>query len=201
MANNLSSFGVTNTPTAVPSTSQVVIPQITVQQPSPAYQPFGIQSNVQPGQPVNYEQVGPQLNKVHGSDGAKQFPTVPNAVYALFDDEDDILFFKATDKNNYPIMLKRFRYVEEEEVVPSPPEYVTKQQYDELLQKFQKIEEEAEKEKITAIPFEYATKADYDALVEELAKLKEEIANGKHIQYAPNHANSGAAIGRTADRK
>lgn len=140
MNNTIPSFGTTPFPTAVPNTSQVVIPQITVQQPTMPFQGF----NQQPmaPQPMNYEQIGPQLNKVKGMDGAKQFPTVPNAVYALFDDSDTVMFLKVTDKNNYPVLLQRFRYTEEEEVVEPSPEYVTKQEYDSLLKEFNDLKEE-----------------------------------------------------------
>lgn len=131
MGNQLPTFGSAPYPMAVPNNSQVVIPQITLQQPAQTFQ------QIQP-----YTPVGPQLSKVHGMDGAKQFPTVANAVYALFDDSEDVLYIKATDKNNYPVMLKRFRYSEEEEVAPTPPEYVTKQDYDALYAEVQKMKEE-----------------------------------------------------------
>ena len=135
MGNSIPTFGNTSIPLAVPNTSQVVIPQITLQQPN-----YGQDARIVPA--GVYETVGPQLAKVHGMDGAKQFPTVPNAVYALFDDEETIMFFKATDKNNYPILLKRFRYTEEEEAVPEVPEYVTKQEYSALLDEIKSLREE-----------------------------------------------------------
>lgn len=184
MGNGLPSFGVTNVPTAVPATSQVVIPQITVQQPTPGYTGFGLQSTGIQNQPATYEQIGPQLNKVKGTDGAKQFPTVPNAVYALFDEDDEIVFFKATDKNNYPILLKRCRYYEEEEVPPTVPEYVTKQEYDALYQETKELKD-------------------------EIKELKEVIASGKHLQHVTNNVNGyantspngNAANAKQSDRK
>lgn len=127
-------FGTTPYPTAVPSSQQVVIPQITFPQPY-AY-----------GSPSPNPQIeipGPQLNKVHGMDGAKKFITVANGMYALFDDDDDVFYVKVTDKNNYPITLKRYRFIEEEEPnVSESTETVTKEQYNSLFNEVQKLKEE-----------------------------------------------------------
>lgn len=125
--NTLPSFGSTAQPTVVPSTSQVVIPQITI--PQTLQYP-----TMQQPQPAQLQ--GPQLNKVHGMDGAKQFLTVANAMYALFDDDDDVFYVKVTDKNNYPVTLKRYRFVEEAEPTPAEePKYVT-------VEEFNKFKEE-----------------------------------------------------------
>ena len=122
--NTLPTFGMTSQPTVVPGTSQVVIPQITI--PQTLQYP-----SVQQNQTVQLQ--GPQLNKVHGMDGAKQFITVANAMYALFDDDDDVFYVKVTDKNNYPVTLKRYRFVEEPEPVPQPePKYVTVEEFNQF---------------------------------------------------------------------
>lgn len=123
----LPTIGSTMQPTVVPSTSQVVIPQITFPQTAP-YMPVQ-----QTNQQVALQ--GPQLNKVHGMDGAKQFLTVANAMYALFDDDDDVFYVKVTDKNNYPVTLKRYRFYEEEVPVEEAPQYVT-------MAEFNKFKEE-----------------------------------------------------------
>ena len=115
---------------AVPSNNQIVFPQITFQQP------FG---SFQNSQPVQQNTVGPQLYHCKGMDGAKCFPTVPNSEIAIFDEDDDVMYIKETDKNNYPVSLRRFRFVEEEEVIP---EYVTKKEYDSLMEEFKKLKEE-----------------------------------------------------------
>lgn len=44
---------------------------------------------------------GPQLNKVNGINGAKAYPTVANAMYALFDENEDILYVKITDAGRF----------------------------------------------------------------------------------------------------
>lgn len=126
-------YGITQIPTAVPNSQQVVIPQITFPQP--------FQYNL-PQQTTVPEIQGPQLNKVHGMDGAKQFVTVPNAMYALFDDDDDVFYVKVTDKNNYPTILKRYRFVEEEEPLPVPVEAVTKDEYTILAKEVESLKEE-----------------------------------------------------------
>lgn len=136
MGNQIPMYGMPSYQMPIPNPGQVVIPQITVQPSLTPYQP-----TIQP-QLQQVESVGPQLMRVKGMDGAKQFPTVPNAFYALFDEDENVLFFKVTDKNNYPVLLKRFRYVEEEEPIPQQPEYVTKHEYDSLLDEFRKLKEE-----------------------------------------------------------
>ena len=117
-------YGVTGQPTFVPSSQQVVIPQITIPQP--------FQTNQQFQQPVIQ---GPQLYRVKGMDGAKRFQTVANACYALFDEDEDVMYIKETDGNNYP-SIRRFVFSEEDEPAPAPPpEYVT-------VEDFNKFKEE-----------------------------------------------------------
>lgn len=114
---SLPTFGTSTYPAVVPGSQQVVIPQIT----------FPTQSSITQGH---------QLMKVKGLDGAKRFTTQPNSMYALFDEDDDILYVKVTDGNNYPVSLKRYRFVEEAE--PEPPkekEYVTMDRFEEFENK------------------------------------------------------------------
>ena len=49
------------------------------------------------------------LNAVNGDDGAKQFSMRPNSRVALFDVNDDILYIKQTDSNNYPT-IRKYRF-------------------------------------------------------------------------------------------
>lgn len=105
--------------------------------------PFGVQQPVVPQltwplpsttqigqQPIP----GPQLTRVNGLDSAKAFPTVANAMYALFDENDDILYIKQTDASNYPT-IKRYRFVLEEEKPVTLQQYVT-------VEEFNKFKEE-----------------------------------------------------------
>lgn len=152
--NSLPTFGSTVQPTAVPSNSQVVIPQITIPQYSAPVSQIPVQ--------------GPQLHKVTGMDGAKRFVTQPNAMYALFDEDDDVMYIKVTDKNNYPVSLTRYRFYEEAEPKPEPPpEYVTKEEYD-------------------------ALKKTQDELLESFNSLKEELNNAKQSVRSQTSAKSTA---------
>ena len=117
-------------PQVVPNNQQVVIPQITF-----------------PSMPTIPSIQGPQLTRVKGMDGAKRFPTTANAMYALFDEDDDVMYIKVTDQNNYPVSLKRYRFVEEEETVPASPEYVTKDDYNVLCDEVKKLKEELQNAK------------------------------------------------------
>ena len=108
--------------------------------------PYGTAASFQPMQtpiipalnfPTNFNpqpQLGPQLTRVNGLDSAKAFPTVANAMYALFDENDDILYIKQTDASNYPT-VKRYRFVLEEEKPVAPVQYVT-------IEEFNKFKEE-----------------------------------------------------------
>ena len=131
MSSSLPNFGTTNIPTAVPSNNTVVIPPITI--PS--------NFTLSPNNAVSLP--GPQLNKVSSMDGAKQFQTVPNAMYALFEEDDDVFYLKITDKNNYPEVLKRFRFFEEPEPEPMPPpEPATKEDINALLKEVESLKDE-----------------------------------------------------------
>lgn len=102
--------------------------------------PFGLQQPVVPQ--INWQTPqsqsvaipGPQLTRVNGLNSAKAFPTVANAMYALFDENDDILYIKQTDASNYPT-IKRYRFMLEEEKPVETPQYVT-------VEEFNKFKEE-----------------------------------------------------------
>ena len=89
----------------------------------------------QPYRGVTSSQVsGPQLDKVNGIDSARAFPMKPNSTIALFDANEDIMYIKSTDANNFAT-IRRFRFIEEPEVVPKNTEYVT-------IDEFNKFKEE-----------------------------------------------------------
>ena len=117
--------GITPFSSLIPNSQQVINPQITIPQQ---------QNNA----------MGPQVIRIKGgSDAAKQFPTVANASYALFEEDDDVFWYKQTDKNNYPVVLERYRFVQEDEPQPVPPEeMVTKTEYNVLLEEVKKLREE-----------------------------------------------------------
>lgn len=77
-----------------------------------------------------------QLVRVSGMDGARAYQMAPNEVVALFDEGDDILYVKSTDGAGFPT-IRRFRFCEEAEAVPSAPapvstDYVTREEFEEL---------------------------------------------------------------------
>lgn len=114
--------------------------------------PFGVQQPIVPQ--INWQMPqsqsvaipGPQLTRVNGLDSAKAFPTVANAMYALFDENDDILYIKQTDASNYPT-IKRYRFVLEEEKPVAVPRYVTVEEFnkfkEELLNAKQSVRAES----------------------------------------------------------
>lgn len=59
-------------------------------------------------------QQGQDLIRVNGMDSVKAYPTQPNSRYALFDENDDIMYIKRTDASNFPT-ITRYRFVEEAE--------------------------------------------------------------------------------------
>lgn len=96
---------------------------------------------------ITAQGVGEDLYRVQGMDGAKRFPTRPNSRYALFDADDDVLYIKVTDQNNYPVSLLRFRFTAEEEPVSEVPQYVTMAEFskfkEELLDGIQHLRAES----------------------------------------------------------
>ena len=77
----------------------------------------------------------PQLIRVNGIDSAKAYQTQPNSTVALFDSNEDVMYIKSTDASNFPT-IRRFRFIEEPEVVSKPVEqYVT-------ISEFEKFKEE-----------------------------------------------------------
>ena len=84
---------------------------------------------------INPVGVTTDLVGVDGDNGAKQFSMRPNSRVALFDINDDIMFIKSTDSNNYPT-IKKYRFTEVvEEHQNDTQRYVT-------IDEFNKLKEE-----------------------------------------------------------
>lgn len=77
---------------------------------------------------------GNQLIKVKDLDSAKAYPTSPNSSFALFEENDDVMYIKTTDANNFPT-IRKFRFTEEPLEVPNSTQYVT-------IDEFNKFKEE-----------------------------------------------------------
>lgn len=84
--------------------------------------------------PFQPSTVGNQLIKVKDLDSAKAYPTSPNSSVALFEENDDVMYIKTTDANNFPT-IRKFRFTEEPIEVPNSSQYVT-------IDEFNKFKEE-----------------------------------------------------------
>ena len=74
-----------------------------------------------------------QLIRVNGIASARAYPTLPNSMIALFDENDDIMYIKTTDASNYPT-VRKFRFVEEIEKPVDTSKFVTADEFNELKQ-------------------------------------------------------------------
>ena len=89
----------------------------------------------QPVQPLTTQ--GQDLIRVNGMDSVKAFPTRPNSRYALFDENDDVMYIKRTDASNFPT-ITRYRFIEEDE---APKETFDSTKYL-TVEEFNKFKEE-----------------------------------------------------------
>ena len=82
----------------------------------------------------NYTPQFQDLIKIQGGvEAARVYPTKPNSRVAMFDADDDIMYIKTTDANNFAT-VKKFRFYEE--VDPEPEDkFVT-------IDEFNKFKEE-----------------------------------------------------------
>ena len=91
-----------------------------------------------------------QLLWVQGESGAKAYPVAPGNSIALFDSESDRFFIKTTDASGMPLPLRIFNYTEQksnghtnnaiQEETLNPSEYVTRTEFEELLDKIDKLD-------------------------------------------------------------
>ena len=72
------------------------------------------------------------LIQVTGMEGAKAYPLAPNSVAALFDADRDVMYIKRTDAGGYPT-IAAYEFKPLQETAPSAqPEYVTREEFNEL---------------------------------------------------------------------
>lgn len=82
--------------------------------------------------PIPQQQTAPGLIQVTGIEGAKAYPLAPNSEAALFDAGRDVFYVKRTDAGGYPT-IQAYQFSPVQEAAPSAqPEYVTRQEFDEL---------------------------------------------------------------------
>lgn len=75
---------------------------------------------------------GQKLNEASGITEARAFPIGMNSNAAIFDKNDNIFYIKATDAYGNMISFHKYRYTEEEEVLPLDSRYVTTEQFDQF---------------------------------------------------------------------
>ena len=85
-----------------------------------------------PMTPIPQQQTAPGLIQVTGMEGAKAYPLAPNSVAALFDADRDVMYIKRTDAGGYPT-IQAYQFSPVQEAAPSAqPEYVTREEFNEL---------------------------------------------------------------------
>ena len=99
----------------------VVIPQITI--PTP---------------PVGFQQYRQLTAK--GKEVAKNMQVPPSTKAAIFDEDEDVFYFKETDQYGNVIAFDTYRYAKVEE--PAPPQYVTVDSFNSLVEEFKKLRED-----------------------------------------------------------
>lgn len=93
-------------------------------------QPFGLQTQTE------------QIKRVHGEEGAKAYPLAPNSSVLLQDETDNIVWAKVTDSAGYAT-VKGFFLTPIVNTTPTKEnEYASKEEFDELKAKFDKLMEE-----------------------------------------------------------
>ena len=85
-----------------------------------------------PMAPIPQQQTAPGLIQVTGLEGAKAYPLAPNSEAALFDAGRDVFYVKRTDAGGYPT-IQAYQFAPVQETAPSAqPEYVTREEFNEL---------------------------------------------------------------------
>lgn len=81
---------------------------------------------------IPQQQTAPGLIQVTGLEGAKAYPLAPNSEAALFDAGRDVFYVKRTDAGGYPT-IAAYQFSPLQEAAPTEqPEYVTRQEFEEL---------------------------------------------------------------------
>lgn len=126
MSNLFNGAVLNNTPSPIIPGNQIVIPPITI--------PPGFTAQPMMAQTVN------QMS-AKGKDAAKKIPLGPNSRVAIFDESNELFYFRETDSNGADISFKTCRYEEVED--PPEPQYLTVQEFHSSLDSFaKKLKEE-----------------------------------------------------------
>ena len=91
-----------------------------------------------PTMPYQFNTTSQQsLLRVNGIESAKAYPTQPNSMVALFDENEDVFYIKSTDASNFPT-IKKYRFTEE---VEKKPEEIANEKFV-TIEEFSKFKEE-----------------------------------------------------------
>lgn len=107
------------------------------QQPMAGYQAAGYQQPawVQPNQQPYDARV-----RVKGRNGAEAYGMPPNSHAVLLDENEDILYYKATDSAGYPSIMEFDLVPRNRETSPQPTaEYVTREDFNALAAKVEEL--------------------------------------------------------------
>ena len=110
-----------------------------------------------PGMSVNFPMFQPQtptneLIGLHGLDSAKLYPMRPNSTVPTFDLDSDHAFILSSDSNGVSsVKILKFSVITEEEyrkaVEEDKPIQIAKSEYEALIERVKKLEEESENAK------------------------------------------------------
>ena len=77
---------------------------------------------------------------VAGIEGAKQYQLPPGSRVPLFDQEQDLFYLVTTDDAGYP-SITTYRYEQVQQQEPAAQSYATKEDFNAITEKLNKIEE------------------------------------------------------------
>lgn len=111
------------------------------------YQPSYTPQYQQPyGQPYQQPQQQPiyGANRVNGDDGANAFPMRPNTIAALFDDNDDFMYWKTADSGGFST-TRKFKLIEvNQDDSQQPQQFVSLDAFNALCDEVRSLREEIE---------------------------------------------------------
>lgn len=109
------------------------------------YNPFTYQPNFNAYQ--NYQQATSNIYWVQGLEGAKAYPVGAGNTVLLMDSDNQVMFIKSADQSGVP-SLRIFDYTERTETKQDMNSYVTRKEFDELVEKLKKNEKTEKKKKV-----------------------------------------------------
>lgn len=97
-----------------------------------------------PQRPEQRQQNG--ITWVQGENGAKAYMVAAGNTVLLMDSENETFYIKSTDASGMPMPLRAFDYKERKPQQAEPAQYVTRGEFDALLQRIDAMTKEATNE-------------------------------------------------------